>query len=180
MSPIALLFALVCAQAPEAPPDGRGIAQLLDQGRFREARVLLGEETDAHRRALGLAELHFRARSFGAALEAARAGLERRPQDLTLLQRAAASALYLRRPGQVRELVQRMEDALDESLEDPRHRDAWEDMLAAFRADCRRLEAEEDARSTCVTRAQVVSAALLLAALLGATRLLLELRARAL
>jgi hypothetical protein len=170
-----LLLALACAQAPEAPQ----LAQLLDQGRFRAARALLDEETDAHRRARGLAELHFRARSFGSALEAARAGLESEPRDLSLLQRAAASALYLRRPAQARELVRRIEDALDEGLEDPRHRDAWEEMIAGFRADCERLEEEEAARRGSVTRAQVVSAALLLAALLGATRLLLEPRARA-
>ncbi len=106
------------------------------------------------------------ARDFPRLLRSAETGLEHRPQDLVLLWRAASAELWLQDGVRASLFVERLAEALSaSSLVEP-ERSAWETNVSSFteQADALRASARSTERS--VTRARVVSLAIVAGGLL--------------
>jgi hypothetical protein len=151
MRRLVVLLALL-AWAP--PALAQGHADALASGRFDQAWRALEDEPDLLRRARGRAEVLYRAGDPEGALRAAREGLASAPDDLELLHRATAAALWLADAGGARSWLERLAKAVERNSLAGENRRAWEASVASFRRQSDELAAAEDARAAAVRRAR--------------------------
>jgi hypothetical protein len=148
-----LLLALVPLAARS---QGADVRQALERGAFEEAHALVLATDDPLERARGAAEVFHRARDPLRALEAAEAGLQAAPEDLLLLYRAAAAALWLGLPAPAKAYAGRLARAVEGAELSPDERPAWARAAEEFAADAEDLARAEEARAAAVRRARWV------------------------
>ncbi len=156
-----LVAGLLCEPGPQATGYDRAL-ELAAEGELVAALEAADREPDGLRRAQARVFVLYRGRDFVGALAAARAGLQRAPDDPWLLERAAACGLSLQAPDVALEFA----DRLLASAPD------WREAAGAHRAaaldlaqrDARVLQGARRARSTALALLAFGVAVLLLLA----------------